>query len=215
MVLDAADGQLARARGGGSPEGRVVDGVVDYWVGAALHVGIFASLMKTRPTVLEHAPSGFELALLVTAAGAAMTMCSMRLDRIKQVWAAAQGLRDEEVPAVAARGAARARSWPTRLAWRAFEAYLHTQAKLDHRSRELRHSDARALILQLREARLTGPSAFLGGIVVSALAATAWTDAFLWYCGWAIALAGVHTTFEAARRVAGRSGLPRSAGGGP
>ncbi len=39
IVLDCADGQLARARGGGSLTGRIVDGICDYLSGIALFVG--------------------------------------------------------------------------------------------------------------------------------------------------------------------------------
>jgi phosphatidylglycerophosphate synthase len=40
VMLDCADGQLARARGGGTPLGRLIDGTADYVVGAALHAAL-------------------------------------------------------------------------------------------------------------------------------------------------------------------------------
>ena len=40
MVLDCGDGQLARLRGGGSPLGRVIDGLGDYAAALSIHVGL-------------------------------------------------------------------------------------------------------------------------------------------------------------------------------
>jgi len=45
VMLDCADGQLARARGTGSPLGRVIDGLADYVVGAALHAALLIHLL--------------------------------------------------------------------------------------------------------------------------------------------------------------------------
>lgn len=49
IVLDCVDGQLARARGGGSLTGRIVDGVCDYLSGIALLVGVCRFIVSTVP----------------------------------------------------------------------------------------------------------------------------------------------------------------------
>ncbi|MFQ5880924.1 MAG: NTP transferase domain-containing protein [Candidatus Methylomirabilales bacterium] len=46
MILDCADGQLARARGGGTPLGWIIDGIGDYVVGVTVHGGLFFYLMQ-------------------------------------------------------------------------------------------------------------------------------------------------------------------------
>ncbi|MBI3018132.1 MAG: CDP-alcohol phosphatidyltransferase family protein [Deltaproteobacteria bacterium] len=46
-VLDCCDGMIARLKGTGSPLGRVVDGVVDYVVGIAVHVGLAIGLLRS------------------------------------------------------------------------------------------------------------------------------------------------------------------------
>ena len=50
LVLDCVDGQLARARGGGSPLGYLLDGASDYVISFSLHVGLMVGIWLT-PTV--------------------------------------------------------------------------------------------------------------------------------------------------------------------
>ncbi|MDQ7779799.1 MAG: CDP-alcohol phosphatidyltransferase family protein [Planctomycetota bacterium] len=74
IVLDCADGQLARARGGGSLGGRIVDGVCDYISGIALFIGAawFASV---------HAPAWTPVpvwALALVAALSTVLHCAMQ-----------------------------------------------------------------------------------------------------------------------------------------
>lgn len=42
LVLDCADGQLARLRGGGGVWGRIADGIADYVTATAFHLGLIA-----------------------------------------------------------------------------------------------------------------------------------------------------------------------------
>ncbi len=53
MILDCADGQLARARGGGSRTGRILDGVADYVVGISIHVGLALALIRLTDVAPE------------------------------------------------------------------------------------------------------------------------------------------------------------------
>lgn len=80
IVLDCADGQLARARGGGTPHGRIVDGVCDYVAGLALHLGLLSYLLG-HPTDL--APSSLFAVGLVALSAASMAIHSAVLDLFK------------------------------------------------------------------------------------------------------------------------------------
>ncbi len=78
VMLDCADGQLARARGSGSPLGRVIDGLADYVVCAALHAGL-----------LIHALSkfdAFEAAALVALAGVGLAYRAAVHDAYKSAY---------------------------------------------------------------------------------------------------------------------------------
>jgi phosphatidylglycerophosphate synthase len=90
LVLDCADGQLARLRGVGGYLGRVVDGVGDYLTGISIHVGLILWLART------HDPA--TAAFLGVAAGASMTWTSFLLDRYKRRW----GGRADDLDAVRA-----------------------------------------------------------------------------------------------------------------
>jgi phosphatidylglycerophosphate synthase len=76
LVLDCADGQLARLRGGGSYLGRAVDGLGDYATGSAVHLGLLWWLIETGLPV-------WAALLLVVAAALSMTGSSFLLDRYK------------------------------------------------------------------------------------------------------------------------------------
>jgi hypothetical protein len=66
LVLDCADGQLARMRGGGGNVwGRVVDGVGDYVTAIAIHLGLIGWLARdvgTGPGIAWGAGAGLSLA---------------------------------------------------------------------------------------------------------------------------------------------------------
>lgn len=63
-VLDSADGQLARLRGGGSPAGEWLDHVVDAWKMSSVHLAVLVMLFR-HPTGLQPGwllvPLGFAL----------------------------------------------------------------------------------------------------------------------------------------------------------
>ncbi|GAA1249785.1 CDP-alcohol phosphatidyltransferase family protein [Prauserella halophila] len=67
-VLDSADGQLARLRGGGSPAGEWLDHVVDAARMPALHLGVLIALYRFHgelPSALLLLPIGFLLVTVV------------------------------------------------------------------------------------------------------------------------------------------------------
>lgn len=49
LLLDIVDGQLARARGGGSPKGRLLDGIADYIVLITLYVTVVFRFLSKYP----------------------------------------------------------------------------------------------------------------------------------------------------------------------
>jgi len=53
LVLDCVDGQLARARGGGSPYGYLLDGASDYVISFSLHVGLIIGIWRMPESTFE------------------------------------------------------------------------------------------------------------------------------------------------------------------
>lgn len=72
MVLDCCDGQLARARGGGSTLGRILDGYGDAVVAVALHLGVFLYLDRQDVQLLGATLTSTQKLALVAAAGFSM-----------------------------------------------------------------------------------------------------------------------------------------------
>lgn len=54
IVLDCADGMIARLKNNGTFFGRILDGIADYTVGIAVYIGIGVSYMETSSTPLVH-----------------------------------------------------------------------------------------------------------------------------------------------------------------
>jgi hypothetical protein len=76
LVLDCADGQLARFRGGGGMLGRAADGLGDYVAAVAMHVGLGVWLADSEGPILGP--------LWAVAAGLAAAWASFLLDRYKR-----------------------------------------------------------------------------------------------------------------------------------
>ena len=74
MVMDCADGQLARARGGGTRVGRIFDGLADYINATFVHVGLLLFLYKANVSLLGRPAEGLVPFLVMAAAGASMTL---------------------------------------------------------------------------------------------------------------------------------------------
>ena len=84
MVLDCVDGQLARARGGGSQLGRMLDGASDYAVGIALHLGMLVNLAEGGVLFQNHVVDGWGLFAFMLLAGASMVVHCGLFDYRKQ-----------------------------------------------------------------------------------------------------------------------------------
>ena len=82
LILDCADGQLARMRGGGTELGRILDGAGDYVVGISVHVGLLVYLLRfPTPTIGPWTAVG-----LAAASGIGMAVHSLLLDYHKNVY---------------------------------------------------------------------------------------------------------------------------------
>jgi hypothetical protein len=84
MVLDCADGEVARQRGGGGWKGRILDGIADMVTAIAIHLGMLTYMNRTGATLY-----GYELTptlnfLIALAAGLSMTWRCGVVDDIKQ-----------------------------------------------------------------------------------------------------------------------------------
>jgi phosphatidylglycerophosphate synthase len=76
MILDCADGEMARRRGGGSRLGQVLDGISDYLVAISVHVGLLIVALRL--------PYSAWIALVVVAAaGLCNALHSARFDAAK------------------------------------------------------------------------------------------------------------------------------------
>lgn len=84
MVLDCADGQLARARGGGSRFGRLLDGASDYTNATALHIGMWAFLASNGVLFRGGLIDGYGLLAWVGLAGFSMALHAGMYDYRKQ-----------------------------------------------------------------------------------------------------------------------------------
>jgi phosphatidylglycerophosphate synthase len=76
MILDCADGEMARRRGGGSRLGQVLDGISDYLVAISVHVGLLIVGLR-----LPY--SAGIVFTVVAAAGLCMALHSARFDAAK------------------------------------------------------------------------------------------------------------------------------------
>ncbi len=74
MVFDCADGQLARARGGGSTAGRILDGLADYMVAFAVHLGALFCLYRGNFYIGHHLLTHPEIFAIMLAAGTSMAV---------------------------------------------------------------------------------------------------------------------------------------------
>ncbi|MBX3248730.1 MAG: CDP-alcohol phosphatidyltransferase family protein [Myxococcales bacterium] len=84
MVVDCADGDLARLRGGGTWRGRILDGLGDMVSFIAVHVGVWLHLWFYDPTFFDYTLHPAALFVLMSAAGLSVIWGSTTLDGIKQ-----------------------------------------------------------------------------------------------------------------------------------
>ncbi len=88
MVFDCADGELARKRGGGGKAGQVVDGLSDYFVAVAIHLGLL--LLVIRFDLFPQVP-GWGIFIVLFLCGVSMAIHSALFDAAKQRFRVEQG----------------------------------------------------------------------------------------------------------------------------
>src|SRR5712692_628372 len=81
LILDCADGELARRKGGGSRFGRILDGFSDYLVAVSMHVGFWLVAVQT-PALVETVSVG-GLFVIVLLAGLCKAIHSALYDAAK------------------------------------------------------------------------------------------------------------------------------------
>ena len=174
LILDCADGQLARARGGGSPLGYLLDGVGDYVIATALHAGLIAAAFAAP----EGAFLGKVPAILVIAlSGAAMAVHSNAFEAVKFRYKTALGAdpgqhleRQEKI----LRTLEEEQGILARCACAGLSAYQRGQRKLNEASAGMTVGRTAFLL-----ATLLGPTLRLSLLAASACAAAWWPGA-LW-----------------------------------
>lgn len=219
MVFDCSDGQLARARGGGSVVGRIFDGYADYWVSICLHVGILVGLGNTSVTLLGRTLGGTERFLLVLAAGLSMAVNSGRFDHFKQRYLAHTGSSKEpESPAMFLDEAKRSRSLIEKAALHLFAAYVRVQQSgegfqasvtaarhtASDPNRISRYQSENGVLVRLWS--LSGPTMHNAAMCATACLVPFAPQAFVWYCLFALVIVNVYTLvlYIAQKRVLNR-----------
>ncbi|NUQ35625.1 MAG: CDP-alcohol phosphatidyltransferase family protein, partial [Planctomycetaceae bacterium] len=200
MVLDCADGQLARARGGGSRAGRILDGVADYINAVALHVGLYLYLVQRGGTVLGFEAERWTVAGLVIAAGVGMALNAVAYDglkgRFKRITGAAKDETDK--PEDIARELAAATSIEERVLLWLYWQYCRVQSSARRPSQRMAPVSEEAAALNREKYHwnmwlwsLIGPTMHFTGIAAAALL-TVWNpESIEWYLFAAIVPANI------------------------
>jgi phosphatidylglycerophosphate synthase len=199
MVFDCSDGQLARARGGGSVVGRIFDGYADYWVALWLHVGILVHLGKTGVVLFGHPFGPFERFLFALLAGLSMGVNAGRFDYYKQRFLAHTGVtREPETPEMYRSEIPKAKLYVEKMGLELFAAYVELIQKGDgyrlgvaaakHTAsdpeRVRRFIAENAALVRLWS--LTGPTMHLAAMCATGLLVRFVPDAFTYYCVFAL-----------------------------
>ena len=192
MVLDCADGQLARARGGGSRLGRMLDGASDYTNAVALHVGMWAYLAADGVLFRERLVDGWGLFAWVCLAGFSMALHAGLYDHRKQ-WFLSHtrpDLAEDEDPEEMRRDLANASNVVERLLMRYYIFYTQVQRHLSHSEETprvyledtaARHGFIRRAVPFFRLAGFVGPTSHNVLILLACVAATFYPESFWWY----------------------------------
>jgi phosphatidylglycerophosphate synthase len=204
MVFDCSDGQLARARGGGSLSGRILDGYADYVVAVSLHVSLLYALAHAQPAFFGHTLTTFQRFLVVLFAGASTAINAGRFDYYKHRYLShTDPTREPERPELFTDAAAQSTSVLDKAALLLFAAYVRTQQgpKFDEAARlarevasdpERRATFARENGPLLRLWSFSGPTMHNGVLTAAALMAPFVPQAFTWYCLFAIVPVNVY-----------------------
>jgi phosphatidylglycerophosphate synthase len=199
MIFDCSDGQLARARGGGSVVGRIFDGYADYWCALWLHVGILIHLGKTGVVLFGHSLGPVERFFFALVAGISMGVNAGRFDYYKQRFLAHTGAtRDPETAEMYRSEIPKAKLYVEKMALELFAAYVEFLQKNDGHQQSVvaakftasdpgrvqRFVAENAALVRLWS--MSGPTMHLAAMCATGLLVRFFPDAFTYYCLFAI-----------------------------
>ena len=126
LILDCADGEMARQKGGGSRLGRILDGSSDYLAAIAMHLGLLFLAVRTPPF---EAISPWLTFLVVLLAGLCKAVHSALYDAAKQRFREGLGYSSGGLESMAElrEAYAVATRWPERLSLRIYMIYTAMQ----------------------------------------------------------------------------------------
>lgn len=189
-ILDCADGQLARHRGGGSQLGRALDGGSDYITALALHLGIWWYAYTVGIEYAGHRAGPGESFGWILLAGISMALHCGMYDYRKQWFLAYVAPSDTENDSVAElrAAAAIAPNRTERFLLRSYVAYASVQARFTggYQTHALASPEEREAFVAssrtfMRALDLNGPGLHLLLMTVAAVASIRWPLAFWWY----------------------------------
>ncbi len=122
MILDCADGEMARRRGGGSRLGQVLDGISDYLVAISAHIGLLIAGLR-----LPYA--AWIVVVVVAVAGLCKALHSARFDAAKARFRMGLGhnVRALESPDALQAELQAAKTWRDRFVLRLYIPYVAMQ----------------------------------------------------------------------------------------
>ena len=176
LVLDCVDGQLARARGGGTRLGRFLDGASDYVTAIALHVGAMFYLARTNHAGLPALPTIAEIGIVV-AAGFLLAVRAGMYDELKQRVRRLTdvGVDERDSPEVVLEEIRAERRPLVRLCLRCYLVYCRLQTTPEREPAPTPEGTA-VSIRALRGWSFLGPSTHLLVLAIAMLASIAWPD---------------------------------------
>ena len=193
MVLDCTDGALARMRGGGTWQGRVLDGVADLVSTFSVHLGMCIALTVQGASFRYYHLHVAEIWMLGLAAGVSLSWNAAVLDGLKQ------RLNPRSVDGDLERYAEDVRGPLDRLLY----GFMTRYAKHIGRAAGRPTDDDHAL---LRRVQWVGPTHHHLWLVVAGLLAPTWPGVFIGYLIFAIVPANLYllTVILHARSAAAR-----------
>ncbi|MCA9562880.1 MAG: CDP-alcohol phosphatidyltransferase family protein [Myxococcales bacterium] len=201
MVLDCADGQLARLTGGSGWVGRLWDGTADWLVAVALHLGIWAHWKVNGLTLFGHEFSDGGAFAVILLAGASMGFHSMGYDSMKSRLKILAGHpRSTHTPDEVSELIEQSSSRIQRLALRLYRVYCASQARMNQNGEDKLPAHERRRRAEILDADVAwwapaGPTVHLLMIAISFLATTFFSWGPLIYVVWVTTFVNVWTAF--------------------
>ncbi len=164
IILDCADGELARIKGGGGWRGRMIDGWSDVITAFATHLGMVLYLSRQQVDVVGFVPPFIGVFVLGCIAGASHSWNSGVLDAMKQ------SLKESSVDRERTKIVCDANGLVDRILWWSFQFYV---SRLDYS----RHADYGVF----RRVQWVGPTHHSVLMVLSSCLVGIWPQAFYGY----------------------------------